>query len=180
VLAARGVGPTGFVIALEPDLYNLAALRVNVERAGAKNVEIVDKALAGGIATAHFYETRSTIGSSLIERDEAEVRTVEVTSVDVLLREREVGALLVKLNIEGAEPLAFAGMRHVLACIESTAILFEVNPPLLAATGADVASLIGDLETQGFAVQYVDLPSQQGVPLPQPVPKGHLLALRGL
>ena len=180
VLAARGVAPGGFVIALEPDLYNLAALRVNVDRAGAKNVEVVPEALADGGGTASFYQTRSTIGSSLIERGEAAVRMVRKTSVDLLLRDREVSTLLVKLNIEGAEPLALAGMRETLARVEPAAILFEANPPLLAAAGADVGALVGDLRTQGFTVEYVDLPSQTGVPLPQPVPKGHLLARRGL
>ena len=114
VLAARVVGPTGFVIALEPDLYNLAALRVNVDRAGGANVEVVPEALADAAGTARFYETRSTIGSSLIERDDAGVRVVRTTSIDLLLRGREVSTLLVKLNIEGAEPLALAGMRDVL------------------------------------------------------------------
>lgn len=178
VLAARGVGSAGFVIAVEPDLYNLAALRENVNRAGLANVEVVAEALADGAGTARFYETRSTIGSSLIERDDAGVRMVETTSVDLLLRGRDVDTLLVKLNIEGAEPLALAGMRDVLSRVESVAILIEVNPPLLEATGEDVATLVGRLRTQGFAVEYVDLPSQTGVSLPQPVPKGHLLARR--
>lgn len=180
VLAARGVAPGGFVIALEPDLYNLAALRVNVDRAGAKNVEVVPEALADGAGTASFYQTRSTIGSSLIERGEAAMRIVRKTSVDLLLRDREVSTLLVKLNIEGAEPLALAGMRETLARVEPAAILFEANPPLLAAAGADVGELVGDLRTQGFTVEYVDLRSQTGVPLPQPVPKGHLLARRAI
>jgi FkbM family methyltransferase len=180
VLAARGVGPAGFVLALEPDLYNLVALRVNVDRAGATNVEVVAEALADGAGTARFYEARSTIGSSLIERDDAEMRMVRTTSVDLLLRERAVDALLVKLNIEGAEPLALAGMREVLSRVEPVAILIEVNPPLLEAAGEDVATLVDGLRTQGFAVEYVDLPSQTGVALPQPVPKGHLLARRSL
>jgi FkbM family methyltransferase len=168
------------VVALEPDLYNLAALRVNVERVGAANVDVVAEALADTAGTATFYETRSTIGSSLIERDETKVRVVRTTSIDLLLREREVDALLVKLNIEGAEPLALAGMRETLSRVESVAILFEVNPPLLAATGADVATLIDGLRAKSFTVEYVDLPSQEGVALPQPVPKGHLLARRSL
>ncbi len=180
LLAARGVGPAGFVIALEPDLYNLVALRVNVDRAGAENVEVVAEALAEGAGTARFYETRSTIGSSLIERDDAGVRVVRTTSVDLLLRGRDVEALLVKLNIEGAEPRALAGMRDVLSRVEQVAMLIEVNPPLLEAAGEDVGALVGGLRTQGFAVEYVDLPSQKGVPLPQPVPKGHLVATRAL
>lgn len=180
VLAARGVGESGFVVAVEPDLYNLKALRVNVDRAGAENVEIVGEALADGAGTTAFYETRSTIGSSLIERDDARVRFVRTTSIDALLGERAVDTLLVKLNIEGAETAALAGMRGVLERVESAAILVEVNPPLLKAAGADVAALVGGLETQGFAVAYVDLPTQTAVPLPSPVPKGHLLATRAL
>jgi FkbM family methyltransferase len=180
VLAARGVGPTGLVVAVEPDLYNLAALRVNVDRAGAANVEVVAEALADGVGTARFYETWSTIGSSLLARDDAEVRVVRTTSVDTLLEGRDVSALLVKLNIEGAEPLALAGMREVLSRVEPVAILIEVNPPLLEAAGGDVEALVGGLRTQGFVVEYVDLPSQTGVPLPRPVPKGHLVATRSL
>ena len=180
VLAARGVGPAGVVIALEPDLYNLAALRVNVDRADASNVEVVAEALADGAGTARFYETRSTIGSSLIERDEAKARSVRTTSIDLLLQGRDPDTLLVKLNIEGAEPLALAGMRDVLARVDPVAILVEVNPPLVEAAGEDVGTLVADLRAQGFAVEYVDLSRQAGVPLPLPVPKGHLLARRGL
>jgi hypothetical protein len=153
---------------------------VNVERAGATNVEVVAEALADGAGNARFYETRSTIGSSLIERDDAEMRMVRTTSVDLLLRGREVDALLVKLNIEGAEPRAMAGMSDVLARVKPVAILVEVNPPLLEAAGENAETFVSDLRGQGFAVEYVDLPSQTGVPLPHPVPKGHLLATRGL
>jgi FkbM family methyltransferase len=181
VLAARGVGPSGSVIAVEPDRYNLAALRVNVARSGAANVEVVAEALADGRGTAEFYETRSTTGSSLLERgDAADVRTVQTTSIDLLLAGRPVASLLVKLNIEGAEPLALAGARRVLSEIESVGIFIEVNPPLLAAAGTDVATLVERLRTQGFTVAYVDFTTQTAVPLPQPLPKGHLLATRSL
>jgi FkbM family methyltransferase len=180
VLAARGVGPAGFIIALEPDRYNLAALRVNVESIGAPNVEVVAEALSDGAGTARFYETRSTIGSSLIARDDAAASMIRTTSIDLLLQGRKVDALLVKLNIEGAEPLALAGMRDVLSRIERVAMLIEVNPPLLAAAGEDVAALVSGLRAEAFAVEYVDLPSQTGVPLPDPIPKGHLLARRSL
>jgi FkbM family methyltransferase len=177
VLAARGVGPRGLVIAVEPDLYNIAALRRNADSRAA-NVEIVTEALADGAGVAQFYETRSTIGSSLIDRGDARARTVRTTSVDLLLEGRAVESLLVKLNIEGAEALALDGMRDVISRVDQVAILFEVNPPLLRASGTDAAFMVGRLQSQGFVVEYVDLPSQKGVPLPDPIPKGHLLATR--
>jgi FkbM family methyltransferase len=179
VLAARGVGPGGLVIAVEPDLYNIAALERNVDPAVA-NVEIVAEALAEGGGVAEFYEARSTIGSSLIKRPDSRARTVRTTSIDLLLEGRDVASLLVKLNIEGAEPLALAGMRKVLARVDPVAMLIEVNPPLLEAAGTDVTVLVDTLRSHGFTVEYVDLPTQKGVALPEPMRKGHLLARRSL
>jgi hypothetical protein len=84
----------------------------------------------------------------------------------------------VKLNIEGAEPLAIAGMRQTLARVREVAMLVEVNPPLLAAAGTDAGALLDDLRTQGFDIAYVDLSTQTPVALPEPLRKGHLLLSR--
>ena len=176
MLASRGVGAAGTVFAVEPDRYNLAALRVNA--AAAANVEIVPRALSDAEGVATFYETRSTIGSSLLQRADAQARRVQTTSIDALLAGRDVSSLLVKLNIEGAEPLALRGMRDSLARIAEIAILIEVNPPLLSAAGTDVHAMLDALRAQGFEVSHVDLPSQAPVPLPEPLRKGHLLASR--
>jgi len=176
LLGARGVGAGGIVFAVEPDRYNLAALRLNA--AHLANVEIVPLALSDAEGVTTFYETRSTIGSSLIERADAKAHRVETTSVDALLAGRDVSSLLVKLNIEGAEHLAVRGMRETLARVDNVAILIEVNPPLLAAGGTDVDAMLDALRSQGFAVSYVDLPTQTPVPLPEPLRKGHLLVSR--
>jgi FkbM family methyltransferase len=176
LLGARGVGPGGVVFAIEPDRYNLAALRLNA--ADLPNVEIVPRALSDAEGVTTFYETRSTIGSSLIEPPDASAHRVETTSVDALLAGRDVHRLLVKLNIEGAEEPALRGMRETLARVGAVAILIEVNPPLVAAGGTDVDAMLDALRSQGFAVSYVDLPTQQPVALPEPLRKGHLLVSR--
>ncbi|MEP6812263.1 MAG: FkbM family methyltransferase [Actinomycetota bacterium] len=179
LLGSQGVGPGGIVFALEPDRYNLAALRLNAANAAnAANVEIVPRALSDAEGVTTFFETRSTIGSSLIERADAKAHSVETTSIDRLLEGRGVSSLLVKLNIEGAEPLALRGMRETLARVDAVAILIEVNPPLLAAAGTDVDTMLDGLRVQGFEAFYVDLPTQQPVPLPEPLRKGHLLVSR--
>lgn len=176
LLASRGVGADGRVLAIEPDAYNLAALRLNA--AGNENVEIVPCALSDAEGVATFYDTRSTIGSSLLERPDATPHEVRTTSVDALLEGRDVPALVVKLNIEGAEPLAIRGMQRTLERVRDVAILIEVNPPLLAAAGTDVGAMLDGLRAQGFEVAYVDLAAQTPVPLPEPLRKGHLLARR--
>jgi len=177
VLGARAVGPDGLVLAFEPDRYNLAALRLNVH--GATNVRIVEKALTDAPGTATFHETPSTIGSSLLERADSSTRVVETTSVDAELGERRAPSLLVKLNVEGAEPLVIAGMRETLDRVRSISMLVEVNPALVSAAGTDVDALVRTLEGEGFAVGFVDLETQDVVHLPAPIPKGHIFASRG-
>lgn len=175
-LAARGVGPDGLVLAFEPDRYNLAALRLNV--GSAANARIVPKALADTPGTAVFYETHSTIGSSLIERPESHGRVVETTSVDAELDGREITQLLVKLNVEGAEPRVLAGMRETLSRVAPVTIFIEVNPSLIESAGTDVEALVDGLTGDGFEVGYIELATQAVLPLPRPLRKGHVLATR--
>ena len=176
VLAARGVGAGGTVFAVEPDEYNLAALRANV--AAFDRVHVVPEALAESRGTTAFYETRSTIGSSILPRPDARRRGVPTTSVDELLAGRTIGSLLVKLNIEGAEERAVAGMRVTLGRVDDVAILIEVNPPLSEAAATDFDTLFDGLREQRFVIEYVDLLTQTVIPLPSPLPKGHVLASR--
>ncbi len=177
VLAARAVGPDGLVVAFEPDRYNLTALRLNV--GDAANVRIVEKAVADAPGTVVFHETASTIGSSLLERPDSRSRVVEKTSIDAELEARDVTRLLVKLNVEGAEPLVLAGMRETLARVRPVAMFIEVNPSLVESAGTDVDELVDGLAGDGFDVGFIDLATQTVVPLGQPLRKGHLLATRG-
>jgi FkbM family methyltransferase len=176
VLAARSVGPDGLVVAFEPDRYNLTALRLNV--GDAANVRIVEKAVTDAPGTAVFHETASTIGSSLLERADSRSRVVETTSIDAELEAREISRLLVKLNVEGAEPLVLAGMRETLARVRPVAMFIEVNPSLVESAGTDVDELIEGLAGDGFDVGFIDVPTQTVVPLEQPLRKGHLFAVR--
>ena len=176
-LAARAVGPDGLVVAFEPDRYNLTALRLNV--GDAANVRIVEKAVADTPGTVVFYETASTIGSSLLERPDSRSRVVEKTSIDTELGARDVTRLLVKLNVEGAEPLVLKGMRETLARVRPVAMFIEVNSSLAESAGIDFDELVAGLAGDGFDVGFIDLPTQTVVPLGQPFQKGHLLATRG-
>jgi FkbM family methyltransferase len=173
-IAASRVGADGHVLAFEPDPYNLHALEHNV--AGRANVRIVRKALAEAPGTADFYVNPGTIGSSLVVRPEAGRVPVELTSVDEELRGIDVRSLLVKLNIEGAELRALDGMRETLERCPDVTMFVELNSAVLD----DPSALLRRLEALGFAVYWIDQPSQSlwRIDARTPPRKGHVFCRR--
>lgn len=179
IIAARAVGPTGTVIAVEPDPYNCAALELNVRRAGCSNVELWAMALADRTGVSTFHLSTGTISGSLVARGagtEDATAAVETTSIDQMLADRAIGALTIKLNIEGAEPRAISGARASIARADSTRLFVEVNPDALAAAGEAADSLLDLLRELGFSVSTID-PSDETVAPVRPATamrKGHL------
>ena len=162
------------VLAFEPDPYNLRALEHNLAGTHAR---IVPKALGDKPGRCAFYRSRVTIGSSLVRRDPTDVETsVEMTSLDHELAGAELESLLVKLNIEGGEPLALEGMLETLRRCRDVTMFVELNPPVLARP----QELVDRLFELGFDISWIDCPTQTLVALDPSAPlgKGHLFASR--
>jgi FkbM family methyltransferase len=142
------------VLAIEPDPYNVAALRWNVR--GCAGVRVVPKAVAGRSGQATFHVSAGTIGSSLAERPTGPGHEfeVELTTIDDELRNEDATDIVVKLDLEGAEATAVAGMRETVARADELVVLVEVNPAALAAFG--VSDLVPRLEELGLECLYVD------------------------
>src|SRR5213596_1475545 len=104
------------VIAFEPDPYNFAALRRNIAAAGCENVEIRAQAVADRNGRATFRAFRSTFSGSLLPREMDEYREfeTEIVRLDDALADVDLRTLVVKLDVEGAEPLALLGMQQTL------------------------------------------------------------------
>jgi FkbM family methyltransferase len=176
VLGARGVGPGGRVLAFEPDPYNLRALEVNTRELG--NVVVSAKALAEGPGEAMFHRSSGTIGSSLLARDTSiGAETAELTSIDDELAGAELRGLVIKLNVEGAEPRVLEGARETLTRCHDATLFVEVSPDLL---GEQAAALVPQLEELGFEVFRITLADQslRRILPGEPPAKGHLLARR--
>jgi FkbM family methyltransferase len=102
---ARAVGPSGKVIAFEPDPRNFEALKMNVAESGTQNVVIENKAVSGS-AGKLLFSSEGNMGSAIVakETERGNVIEVECTTLrDVVERYdlKKIGA--VKLDIEGAE-----------------------------------------------------------------------------
>jgi FkbM family methyltransferase len=153
LLACRAVGSTGRVLAIEADPYNVRALEPNIRRAGCANVTIVGKAVADAPGRARFQQSLGTISSSFearAGRGPFRQLDVEVTSIDAELKDVDVDALVVKLDVEGAEPRALVGTRETIARAGSVALFLELNPSALAASGSDETTLLAQVDALGL------------------------------
>jgi len=153
--AARAVGPTGRVIAFEPNPRTLPVLRRNVEANGfADRVEIVEVALGSAPGRASFFLTPAGDESSL-HRDAApeDVVDVEVDTADARLGDTHVD--VVKIDVEGGEVEALRGMRELLRRARPV-VFAECNPEALEAAGTSVDELLGELDALGYDVRWID------------------------
>ena len=155
----RFVGADGHVLAFEPDPNAHAKLSRNVEHNQLAAVEILPWALGEEDGTARLFLSRQ-VGWSTCFPNQTARNTIErkievrVRSLDSLVRsggiDLDPGRLsFVKLDCEGSEPFALAGMANTLA--EADAILWiEVNRGSLEAAGSSPAAVESFLAASGF------------------------------
>jgi FkbM family methyltransferase len=102
---ARAVGPSGKVIAFEPDPRNFEALKTNVAESGTQNVVIENKAMSGS-AGQLLFSSEGNMGSAIVAKETERGKVIEVectTLRDVVARYQLTKVGVVKLDIEGAE-----------------------------------------------------------------------------
>lgn len=124
VLAARLVGPTGKILAVEmmPDTARI--LRRHIVENECPNVDVVERALSD--RTGQFVEASVTPGkfgsaSIVVPRDGDEIQVQTATLADVIAATPCVR--LIKMDLEGAEYSAVQGLAVVIDRIEN--VLFE-------------------------------------------------------
>jgi FkbM family methyltransferase len=168
------------VIAVEPDSYNVAALRENI-RAASAPIELVAKAASDRSGRAVFHQNLGTVGSSLVERHgTGPIRVVEAetTTIDEIVGPDAPGAVLLKLDVEGAEGMALAGAERTLRSASAATAIVELNPRALAAAGSSGPELVRRLVQLGFDVAFLDEAKRALVPPGAADRKGNLLARR--
>jgi FkbM family methyltransferase len=157
--AARLVGPRGRVLALEPGQAAGDQLEANLALNDFGWVDLVRKAASDvdGRAVLHHVELGNDPQAfSLIENLSAGERgeTVETVRLDTLVGAMALSRIdLVKIDVEGAEPMVIAGARECLARFKP-AVIFECNAYLNAGgdTGA-AARAWGLLAELGYGFQ---------------------------
>src|SRR5262245_20929132 len=140
LFAARRVGSTGRVVAVEPSSRERVNLKHNITRNRLGNVAVVPAALgsACGVADLHLAQGKHSGHNTLGKFAHDGVLADRLQRVDVETLDKVVTALglplidFVKIDVEGAEASVIHGAHHVL-CTMRPIILLEINDRALRA-----------------------------------------------
>ena len=158
LLLARAVGPSGRVIAFEPEPANHALLVRNIELNGYDNVEVVPKAVADRSGLTSLYLSQSNLGDHRLY-DTSETRQaieVPITTLDDEIADRYGRVDFVKVDTQGTEAAVLAGMKRLLNVEPKPKLLLELWPEGLRAAGTDPHAFVDDLRTMGYELFALD------------------------
>lgn len=146
-LFGKLAGPTGKVVAIEPEPRNRELLERNVRNNGLTNVTVLGFAVGAAAATAKMgiYKAANRGRHSLVDLETCkEFIEVPVRRLDDLLQDAGVNSwTLMKLDAEGYEPYIFEGGQQTLSHTEM--LLMEYAPAYWRKAGFEPAAVFQKL-----------------------------------
>ena len=159
ILMARQIGDSGKLYAFEPTKKTYEILRHNLALngfEGAKNITVFHKALADKDGETEFVEYQVCGHNSMYHMDEEAVNITKVSmsSMDSLLGNEKID--LVKIDVEGAEPLVLEGMKDIIEKNPELRIILEFTPDNLLHAGIQPIEFLQKLMESGFRIQCIN------------------------
>jgi FkbM family methyltransferase len=161
VLAARRVGETGSVIAVEPSptVFPLLEESARLNDAGA-GVRLVNAAAGSDVGSIPIYSGPShNIGltTTVAERGFALEGVVPSLPLDAILRPEEKAALrMIKIDVEGREPEVLRGMGGLIGDSRADLeIVIELSPNWWSDPTLTVPNVIQPLVDAGFNIYEI-------------------------
>lgn len=150
------VGPNGLVIAVEPHPQCFHYLLQNCHLNGlASRIHAVPAAVSSesGVGTLHAadHSPHSSFFESLAGSS-PEATTCDLVTIDDLTEDLAGPLKVVKMDIEGGEPLAWEGARTTRVRYPDTSFILEWSSENLSAAGSSRATLIRSLSGEGYRV----------------------------
>jgi FkbM family methyltransferase len=154
---ARGTGSTGRTYAFECDPVNHRFLLHNLRLNGLHEAVVASAAaVSDRIGSLPFFIRSFDLSGGSLWQDTSAQAVVDVdsTTLDHALGGEPVNVM--KMDIEGGEPRAFAGMTNTIAVSPDLVVFVECNPHALASSGSSAVRLIECLRELGFDVSEID------------------------
>jgi FkbM family methyltransferase len=153
VAIAKRLGPSGKVIAFEPDPDSFASLKAHVElNQVAGRVELVQAAATTENGTVPFESGRHSSMSRIAGEEAQGTYRVKAVRLDTILAESRVDIL--KIDVEGFEEQVVRGASGILGNRELAppTIFIEVHPYAWKEVGVTSQSLLRLLREAGYEV----------------------------
>jgi FkbM family methyltransferase len=121
------------VHAFEPEPGNFSQLHKNIEANGFDNIKSWPIAVGSENSKAKLFLSKDNPGDHrLSSNEDREAIDIEVARIDTLLSDGQFVPDLVKIDVQGAEPLVFLGAKETFASAGDTmAMLIEFQPESL-------------------------------------------------
>jgi FkbM family methyltransferase len=158
-LAAHGVGPSGTVIAFEPDPENFLFLRDTIALNNFGNVIALPVAASDHVGEGSLFLAVDNKGDhqTYDSGDHRERRSIRLTTLDVVLRERAVSRVdLVKIDVEGAEMSVLRGMGQTMRANSAMRMIVEFWPYGLRNAHENPMLMLQLLRSFGFLLATID------------------------
>ncbi len=181
VIAARQVGSSGFIIAVEPQPRMARMVKKSLAANAKCHFEVLSFACGDKNGSVDFFIPKSTSGTAGLFRSFSaacahEKLTVQLRKFDDVVNWREFpGNVFLKLDVEGSELFFLRGAEQMLRA-RKPGILLEINPKSSQAAGVSVEQTIQFLRDVGYR-SFVELKFPVA---PQPIADADLQRQRNI
>lgn len=165
LLAAHLVGPTGFVVAIEPQkaLADRIKKSIAVNGFGAfasvAQLATGEKQIQASLGRFGAYKGSASLlpgGSTLGDSEQVDVKPLPVILANI---QREFGRSIkptfMKMDVEGYEYSAWLGMRDLLEEPSPMRIVLEFSPRRYVEFGQDPKAFVADMLHLGFSITWL-------------------------
>jgi len=165
LLFSETAGETGHVYAFEPENANYRLLEKNIRLNKAANVSIEKAEVSDTNGFLTFYKSAGNAGGHSLFNRSAGTKTVMVKAfrLDDYPALKEARIDFIKIDVQGAEPAALAGMKKILRRSRKLKILMEFSPYDLALSGFKPEAPLVILNRYGFVFYDIEKKKKTGI-----------------
>ena len=168
VIAAGRTGQKGHVIAYEPVGPNFALLEKSLRQNNFSWVTPIKEAISDKVGKQAIFlaDYHSGVHSFIDNRGFGRSTEVTTDTLDGSLEKRGITRVdIIKMDIEGFEIMALAGMKLTLAANRNLTMFLELYPQAIERLGKAPLEYLEALNDLGFKLSLIDEDRRQLVPL---------------
>ena len=160
LILAGLVGENGKVYAFEPDPENYRLLIKNIKANNYNNIIPIQRAVSDKTGKIKLFLSEEHKGNHKIYDSGEGRKSIEIESIalDEFTKENKVNPDIMKMDIEGSEPMAFLGMKNLIKDNKDIKIISEFFPYAMrkCRNSNPPEEFISFLEDQGFKVSIIN------------------------